>query len=74
MKRAGWERVSDGIGGHEYRHVSGARVYNLTDCLRHTWGGREWGVQMPSDTYGDGGFSSMREAMGYVERHTKEAA
>lgn len=56
-------------GSREYTASNGARVY-----LRNsTPFSREWGVQLPHWSTGDGGFRSMAEAKAFVEKHSAAA-
>jgi hypothetical protein len=64
-----WQRVSDGIGGYEYRSSNGARVYQYP---RKSFYLPEWGVQLPHEVQGSSGFTSMREARAFVERRFLE--
>ena len=57
-----WTRNASG----QYTASNGARVYLIIKKSFVT----EWGVQLPHWPSGDGGFTSMREAREFVERHS----
>jgi len=59
-----WTTQTNVDGDRHYIASNGARVY--LRCSKPF--AREWGVQLPGWTSGDGGFRSMKEAKAFVER------